>query len=166
MVDNLDRVKNILYRPHQSYVYLNEGLTMSDSISLRAWLEAFNSGAFFSKDTKTQIKAGWFDWFCRDESLARKTLALAPKVRRVSKSPKIDIDKVYLLFKNNCPLYGSLYDDFRICSIEDGGVVYTVIPKNGHNSKKGITEIWGRENDFDAPLYEGDWKGALKWFGV
>lgn len=139
---------------------------MSDNISLRSWLNNFDSGKYSANDVKVQCDAGWFDWFCKDESLARKTLTLAPKVRKVSKSPKIDIDKVYLLFKNNCPLYGSLYDDFRICSIEDGEVVYTVIPKNGHQTKKGVTEIWGRKNDFGAPLYEGDWKGALRWFGV
>lgn len=139
---------------------------MSENISIREWLEAFNSGAFSSKDTKTQIKAGWFDWFCHDPSLRGKTYALAPKVKRIAKSPKVNIDTMYVLFKNNCPLVGSLYDDFRICDSESGDVIFTIVPKTGHKVRFGQTEIWGRENDFKGPLYEGDWKGALKWFGV
>lgn len=55
---------------------------------------------------------------------------------------------------------------FRICDLETGDVIFAVVPKYGHTSKKGVAEIWGRENDFDDPLYEGDWKGALEWFGV
>lgn len=141
-------------------------MKMHDKPTLRQWVENFVNGDYRHNDAKTQCAAGWFDWFCKDGSLVSKTYALAPKVRKVAKSPKIDVDKVYLLFKNNCPLNGTLYDDFRICDLETGDVIFTVVPKCGHTSKKGVTEIWGRENDFDGPLYEGDWKGALKWFGV
>lgn len=95
-----------------------------------------------------------------------KTLSLGKKVKRIAKSHKVNVDTMYVFFKNNCPMVGTLYDDFRICDLETGDVIFTIVPKCGHTSKKGVTEIWGRENDFDAPLYEGDWKGALKWFGV
>lgn len=141
-------------------------MNIYDKLTLRQWIENFVNGDYRHNDVKTQCAAGWFDWFCKDGSLGNKTYALAPKVCKVAKSPKIDVDKVYLLFKNNCPMYGTLYDDFRICDLETGDVIFTVVPKCGHTSKKGVTEIWGRENDFDAPLYEGDWKGALEWFGV
>ena len=139
---------------------------MSNKTTLRQWLKNFVEGQYSAKDRQTQCDAGWFDWFCKNESLVNKTYSLAPKVAKVAKSPKVNIDTCYLLFKNNCPMYGSLYDDFRLCDLESGEVIFTVVPKCGHTAKLGQTEIWGRENDFDAPLYEGDWKGALKWFSV
>ena len=134
--------------------------------TVRQWIENFNAGKYDSSDSQTQIDTGWYDWFCKDKSLRNKTYSLASKVKRIAKSPKVNIDTMYVFFKNNCPMDGTLYDDFRICDLETGDVIFTVVPKSGHTSKKGATEIWGRENDFDGPLYEGDWKGALKWFGV
>lgn len=139
---------------------------MIEKLSIREWLKAFDSEAFSSKDFKIQIKAGWFDWFCRDTSLRGKTYALAPKVKQIAKSTKVNIDTMYVFFKNNCPVNGSLYDDFRICDAKTGDVIFTIVPKSGHKVKLGQTEVWGRENDFKEPLYKGDWKGALKWFGV
>lgn len=137
-----------------------------NNIPLSLWITNFNSDVYDSRDVETQIEAGWYDWFCKDRSLRNKTYALAPKVKRIAKSSKVNVETMYVFFKNNCPLYGELYDDFRICDLETGDVVFTIVPKSGHNSKKGMTEIWGRENEFKEPLYEGDWKGALKWFGV
>lgn len=40
--------------------------TMYESIQM------FNAGKFNSPDRATQIDAGWFDWFCKDESLFKK----------------------------------------------------------------------------------------------
>ena len=139
-----------------------------NSIPLRQWIENFKAGKYVAPDTQTQIEAGWYDWFCRESSLRGKTAELGPKVCRIAKSPKVNVDTMYVFFKNNCPMCGSLYDDFRICDLEEGDVIFTIVPASGHtvNGIKGRTEIWGRENDFDGPLYEGDWKGALKWFGV
>ena len=42
-------------------------------ITIREWKENFEKGEFDSKNTNTQIKAGWYDWFCADSSLLRKT---------------------------------------------------------------------------------------------
>ena len=46
---------------------------MDKQIKLSEWIQRFKSGEFNKPDTTTQIKAGWFDWFCRDSSLANKT---------------------------------------------------------------------------------------------
>ena len=43
---------------------------MSDTLSVRQWQELFRSGAFRDKSRKTQIRAGWYDWFCGDAALA------------------------------------------------------------------------------------------------
>ena len=101
--------------------------------------EAFNKGNCY----------GFFDWFCKTESLKNKAKSLFSKVKSVARSDKFDPTKTYVFFKNNCPCSGKLYDDFRICDIETGKVLYTVTPKNGHN---GEAEIWGVDNDFEYPL--------------
>lgn len=45
---------------------------MDKQFKLSEWIQRFKSGEFDKPDTTTQIKAGWFDWFCRDTSLANK----------------------------------------------------------------------------------------------
>jgi hypothetical protein len=145
-------------------VWKRGGSKMSENMTVRQWIKAFDRDEFSGNDYPTQIRAGWYDWFCRDESLRNKTYKLALKVKYFAKSSRIDIDKTYVFFKNNCPCNGSLYDDFRFCDIESGDVIYTIIPSSGHSSKKGQAEIWGRENGFEGPLFEGSWKEAKNWF--
>lgn len=113
-----------------------------------------------------QIYAGWYDWFCRDESLCAKTKKLGKKVLSLMASDKIYTDKNYIWFKNNCPMDGSLYDDFRIADLETGDVIYTIVPSSGFNHNKGTAEVWGRENDFGGPLVEGSWADVKAFFGV
>ena len=134
--------------------------------SLKEWIEKFDNGDFDSKDVEVQCDAGWYDWFCRDTSLRNKTYRLASKVKRIAKSTKIDTEKMYVFFKNNFPMCGSLYDDFRICDIETGDVIFTIVPAVGYGDAQGQAEIWGRENDFKGPLVEGRWKDVTKFFGV
>ena len=106
----------------------------------------------------------WYDWFCNDSSLESKGKSLLKKVEQIAFSKKFDITKTYVFFKNNCPMSGSLYDDFRICDLESGDVLFTVTPKSGHMSAKGLGNVWGKENDFKEPLFEGSWTQIKKWF--
>lgn len=106
---------------------------------------------------------GFFDWFCRDSSLKKKGERLLKIALALSKSPRVDEEKTGIIFKNNCPLCGSLYDDLRFID-SNGDVVFTIIPHSGHLRKFGKAEIWGRENKFKQPLFEGTWKEAKKWF--
>lgn len=106
----------------------------------------------------------WYDWWCRETSLANKGNHLMQKLRAIADSKKFDNDKTYVFFKNNCPAIGTLYDDFRICDIETGDVIYTVVPASGHKCRKGKAEVWGKENDFNGPILTGTWKEVKAWF--
>ena len=132
-------------------------------ISIRQWIENYNSGKYDSQNVKVQCEAGCYDWFCRDESLYGKTKRLAPKVKQLAKSSKVDVDNWYVWFKNNCPVFGSLYDDIRFADIKTGDVIYTIafVKKYGQT-----VELWGKENDFKHPLVIGDWEDIKEYFGI
>lgn len=115
---------------------------------------------------KTQCAAGWFDIFCKEETLHRRTIALTRRLKSIVNSPKINIDTMYIFFKNNNPFGGKLYDDFRICDIATGNVIFTIIPKSGYRQNEGKSEVWGRENDFKEPLVSGTWEDVQRFFEV
>lgn len=110
------------------------------------------------------INGLWYDWFCKESSLYNKGLSLIKKLEQIRYSSKIDCNNSYVFFKNNCPMCGKLYDDFRICDIETGNVIYTIVPKSGHDYMNGKGEVWGKENDFKEPLIVGSWKEIKNWF--
>lgn len=137
---------------------------MNITTFLFRWLR----GDFNSEDVSTQIEAGWWDWFCRDSSLKNKTDVLAKKLYAVvkanEKGKRFDPNDCYTFFKNECPMIGSLYDVFKIVDLKTENVLFVVIPKNGHDSRKGAAEVWGRENDFREPLISAGWKDVLNFF--
>lgn len=135
-------------------------------ISVKEWIEKFDNGDYSSQNVKVQCEAGWYDWFCRDTSLANKTKRLAPMVKRIAKSGKINTETMYVWFKNNCPMCGRLYDDFRFADIETGDVQYTIVPSSGHECSRGKAEVWGVDNGFKEPLVKGTWKDVCNFFGV
>lgn len=93
---------------------------------IREWQANFAAGAYEPEDTRTQISAGWYDWFCRDTSLKNKTYKMGKVIAKVKSGGKVDVDNCYVWLKNNCPLNGTLYDDFRFARIEDGEVQLTI----------------------------------------
>lgn len=132
------------------------------NMTLNTFIQRFNAGDFEAGDFDIQVEAGWYDWFCLDSSLANKTKKLGKKVRQISESPKFDSDKVYVFFKNNCPMWSGLYDDFRICDMETGNVLFTVIPACSAYDNKNI--VFGRDNNFKESLVEGSWSDVKKFF--
>lgn len=105
----------------------------------------------------------FYDWFCKDASLANKQIALDKKVRKLVASTKLNMDTMYVWYKNNCPMKGPLYDDIRFSDLATGDVKYTITPKSGHNGK---AEVWGYENEFKEPLVQGTWEDVLTFFGI
>lgn len=134
--------------------------------NLETFIERYARGDFDTSDVKTAIDAGWYDWFCADKALLSKTKKLGEMVLQLVDSPKIDPKTNYVFFKNNSPLNGVLYDDFRICSMETGDVIYTVIPSCGHHPSKGTAQVWGSENDFKEPITIGSWNDVKRFFVV
>jgi hypothetical protein len=127
--------------------------------TLRQQIEAFKSNKEFINDGFFYF----FDWFCNDRSLKNKAVSLMPKVIKFSEIMGVDLDKHYVIFKNNCPMFGTLYDDFRICDIKDEEVVWTVTPKTGHPCRDGlVSEVWGSANDFNEAIVKAEsWKDLL-----
>ena len=138
---------------------------MERKINLGSWIDTFLTGAFDSADVQTQIKAGWYDWFCKDSSLAGKTKKMGSIIKDVKSGGKVDLTNWYVWFKNNCPLNGPLYDDFRFADIETGEVQFTIQIDCCWNLKKYV--VWGRREpgapfQNDKPLFETDSVRELK----
>ena len=95
-------------------------MSEQNKYSLKLQLEAFDRNEWVDDNNRCFY---FYDWFCRNTSLERKAKSLIPKVKKFIDKMKIDLDKTYVFFKNNCPGNGSLYDDFRICDRESGDVI-------------------------------------------
>ena len=139
---------------------------MSQNINIEEFVRRFTNGEYNNKDRKTQILAGWYDWFCKDSSLANKTKFLGNKVVAIADSDKFDKNKCYVFFKNNCPCVGPLYDDFRICDIETGDVIFCCqhLQKGSHGCDKTHWEIYDVRDATFAPKVNGTWRDVYKFF--
>lgn len=126
-------------------------------ISIREWIENFNGGTFESTDFNTQVQAGWFDWFCRDESLANKTKRMGNIIKKIEN--EYILDNCYVFFKNNCPMCGPLYDSFRIRDLENGNVLFCI--SIADKREKCRYTVYGLDNGFKTPLYETNYSKEL-----
>ena len=99
---------------------------MKERIALTQWIENFLNGQYDATDVKAQILAGWYDWFCKDSSLVNKTKKMGNIIKQVKDGGKVNLKDWYVWFKNNCPLNGPLYDDFRFARLETGDVQLTI----------------------------------------
>lgn len=140
---------------------------MKERIALSEWIEKFINGEFDAEDCKTQILAGWYDWFCKDSSLKNKTKKMGNIIRQIKAGGKVNLENWYVWFKNNCPLNGPLYDDFRLAKLDTGDVQMTIQIDCCWNQKK--FSVWGRKSEdgefeHEKPLFETDSQRELvKW---
>lgn len=121
--------------------------------TIRQQLEAHSQGRYLDSSGAESWCYTFYDWFCKESSLQKKADTLFAQLKRfLAANPSIDIDKHYVWFKNNCPVNGPLYDDFRIADIETGDTMYTVTAKSGHT---GLAEAYSRANGFKNPIATG-----------
>lgn len=113
-----------------------------EKVSLRQQMEAWEKGEYVLYPHCNDF----YDWFCKETSLpgkSRKLQRMVKKLIAVLQGPSVptpvDLDEVYVCFKNNCPVNGPLYDSFSICSRTTGDVLYWVTGKSGHT---GLAEIY------------------------
>ena len=138
-----------------------------NEMSVRTWQERFRAVDFSIRDRAVQCEAGWYDWFCRDDALAGRLKKISGVVLGIT-DPFI-LDNYYVWFKNNCPLNGPLYDDFRICSIENGNVQLTV--QFGCCWNEARYAVFGRtpdgEGHWEKPLFKTDSSRELvRWLNM
>lgn len=143
---------------------------MKDSISIRQWQKNFQNGDYNNPDFNTQVKAGWWDWFCRDSSLANKTKRMGKIVAQIKDGGKVDLDKNYVWFKNNCPMAYGLYDDFRIANLEDGEVQMTIVCGSTYPDEDRYM-VYGRKEKhgefLDEPLFRTkSSRELIKWLNT
>ena len=140
--------------------------------SIREWITRFLNNEFQSNDFKTQVDAGWYDWFCKTTSLRNKTYKMGRIIKQVKDGGKVDLDNWYVWFKNNCPMNGPLYDDFRFALLTTGDVMFTIqidcCWSNHKYSVYGRKPVNGEyENHFDMPLFEcDDSRELVKWLNT
>lgn len=104
----------------------------------------------------------FFDWFCRDRSLKNKALNFIPMLKFLVKNEVIDGDKTRVIFKNNCPGMGDLYDDLRVIDLETDEMIMGVAPSLGYDTKKGKCAFWKFDEDRNVIETEFDNVRAFK----
>ena len=115
---------------------------MNEVKNLREQLEAFKRGIYLDHEGKDSWCYNFYDWFCRDTSLKAKANKLFKATKTFVKKMDINIENTYVFFKNNCPISYPLYDDFRICDIKTGKVLWCIAP-NRIIDEESVCEIWG-----------------------
>ena len=93
-------------------------------------------------------------------------------IKQVKDGGKVDLDNWYVWFKNNCPMNGPLYDDFRFALLKTGDVMFTIQIDCCWSKHK--YSVYGRkptENGyttfFDEPLFEcDDSRDLVKWLNT
>jgi len=136
-----------------------------EHLKIKNWIEDFNNGLYSDGNVKVQIQAGWYDWFCKDSSLANKTKKMGNIIKQVKRGGKVDLENWYVWFKNNCPMSGPLYDDFRFADFETGEVQFTIQINCCWSNYR--YSVYSRRKGFEEPTYETNSSRELvKWFNT
>jgi hypothetical protein len=97
---------------------------------------------------------GWYDWFCKVESLPRRAKQMAPKIdvavewlKKHFTENGFEVLDLKLQLLNRCPLNGSLYDQatFWVQTKDSSGNVqhsgFAFVPSSGHICDAGTKDM-------------------------
>lgn len=109
------------------------------------------AGVILSTEQSDSWCGLWYDWFCSDKALAGRASKFVSFIRGLEGD---FIDTHFIWLKNNCPTYGSLYDDIRISPINRDihyNVGYSL--GNGDNRQRKVWDT--RTEDYDPTVKVG-----------
>lgn len=121
-------------------------------LSVKKWLEKFNNGDFEKSNLKTQVEAGWYDWFCFNKELPNRLKKIGKFLKQIKNSQKIT-DDLYVCLKNCSPLNGKLYDCLNLYPR------YTIA-----FDYKTPAIIYDLRVSASNPIFKGTKQEAIKWF--
>lgn len=107
---------------------------MEKQITFQQQVEAWDNGTYALYPHCNDF----YDWFCSDFSLESRAKKLKGVAKALVKKLNLDPNKVYVFFKNNCPMSGPLYDSVSICDIESGNVICWATRKSSHTNKAEV----------------------------
>lgn len=66
---------------------------MEQRINIAEWQQHYWNGDWDNNEVRVQIKAGWYDWFCKDSSLKNKTLRMGRIIQEIKAGGKVNLKK-------------------------------------------------------------------------
>lgn len=144
-------------------------------LTIREMLVKYENGEFNTNDIDVAFELGWSIYVDDKSEIPYKSKFLIEKIKEVlelSETKKFDIDNHYIAFSKEIPSSDEkskhYYSKIMIFNKSTDVLIYTIIPTkpvyNNSEFVKTISEVWSRENDFNAPVISGSWVDVLNYF--